>query len=70
MADVIPFITTTDKPRPAGLILAEAARQMLREVVVIGRDADGKLWALSSDPHIGNVFVLLEQAKAGYLDRL
>jgi hypothetical protein len=68
--NVTMFPGETTRKRPPDQILDEAQRAGLETVVVIGRDANGGLWALSSDPDLAQVNLLIDHAKTCYISRL
>ena len=62
MAQILPFTGDTILPLPPDTVLQGALGQ-LQSVVVIGSDADGKLYLSSSTSYLPDVLWLLEQAR-------
>jgi hypothetical protein len=52
----------SDSPTPDAILAAASGR--LRDVLVLGFDADGAEWITSSTSDVGAILYLLERAKA------
>ena len=63
MGEVVELDVDTTLPVPSDRLLQAAIDADVRDVVLIGYDADGKLWFSSADPDVGHVMWQLELAK-------
>lgn len=64
MSKVVRLRTSTLLPIPAERVLQAAEDNLVDPVVVVGRDAEGKLYVAASLGEVGEIMLLLERAKA------
>ena len=69
MGDVVHLDVETTVPIDPETVLDGASGANLDACMVIGWDADGKLYLASSDAELGGLLLLLELAKQEILDR-
>lgn len=63
MGDVVILPCETTLPLPPERVLEVAIKAELEEVLVVGKDKDGKLYVACSGARYAEVILLLERAK-------
>lgn len=63
MGEVLPFTGQTTNDIPPEQVLRACADEGLREAIVVGWDANERLWVSSSTSDLREVLWLLERAK-------
>lgn len=68
MGEVVELDCNTTLPIPSDRLLQAAIDGGVRDVVILGYDADGELWFASADPNVAQVLWLIELGKRHLLE--